>query len=544
MPLCQKLKEKKRTMEAKSRQVLKDSCRYKAGLFGDIMLRYALFHPHHEAFIYGDERLTFEQYNGRVNSLIHALQDMGVKKGDVLGVLSWNCLEYMDVWGAAEKGGFIIAPFNVRLSLNDFEYLINDSEAKVLFVGPEFADAVSTLKTRLPGVKQFISFEVSLPGMKRHADLLAAYPADEPDVEVDDDDRVFICYTSGTTGRPRGALYTHQRFRENAMCRVRGAPMEYGDRGTSLMPLFHIGGITMNASFFYQGVTSVIIKHFDPAAVLETIAKEKITDIALVPTHLSAMLELPDFKSYDVSSIRRICYAGSPMPKELLIRGMETFGLVFFQAYGQTESGPEITFFLEEEHDVLDKSPREQERLISCGRPPLGVHVRIVDEDGNDVSVGEVGEIIVKSRHIMNEYWKRPQETAETIVDGWLHTRDMGRYDEEGYIYMVDRKQDMIVSGGENVYPREVEEVLYKHPAVRECAVFGIPHPKWVEAVHAVVSLKKGASATPDELIEFCKENIARYKAPKSVEIIPELPKGGAGKIIKREMKRKYWAGR
>ncbi|MCJ7655602.1 MAG: long-chain fatty acid--CoA ligase [Dehalococcoidia bacterium] len=531
-------------MKAPSRQILKESCSHRVGLFGDIIHRNALLYPHREAFIFGDQRVTFEQYNERVNGLIHALWDMGMKKGDVLGVLSWNCLEYMDVFGAAEKGGFIIAPFNARLLLNDFDYLINDSEANTLFVGPEFADVVSTLKPRIPKVKHFISFEGSLPGMKCHDYLLASYPTSEPDTEVGDEDGLFICYTSGTTGRPRGAFYTRQRFREDIICHAIEVPIGPDDKGISLMPLFHIGGIEINASFIYQAATTVIMKFFDPKALLGEIEKEKITNVALVPTHLAAMLDLPDFKKYDTGTIRRIYYAGSPMPKELLLRGMEVFGPVFFQGYGQTESGPGITYLKEKEHDVLGKSPREERRLLSCGRPGFVVHVRIVDENGADVSVGDIGEIIVMSRHIMNEYWKKPQETKKTIVDGWLHTGDMGRYDEDGYIYIVDRKQDMIVSGGENIYPREVEEVLYQHPAVLECAVFSIPDPKWVESVHAAVSLKKGATVTPEELIGFCKKNIARYKAPKSIEIMPEIPKGATGKILKREMKDKYWSGR
>jgi len=531
-------------MKAKSRQVLKESCSHRVGLFGDIICRNAWFYPNREAFIFGDQRVTFEQYNERVNSLVHALHDMGVKEGDVLGVLSWNCLEYMDVFGAAEKGGFIVAPFNPRLSLSDFEYLINDSEANTLFVGPELADVVNTLKSSIYKVKHFISLESSLPDMKRHADLLASYPISEPDTKVEDEDLLFIWYTSGTTGRPRGALYNHGRFREEMMCLAREVPIGPDDKCIALMPLFHSGGIALNSYFFHQGATNVNIKSFDPKALLVLIDKEKITNLGLVPTHLSAMLDLPGLESYDVSSIRRIYYAASPMPKELLVRGIEKFGMVFYQAYGQAESGPEITNLKEKEHDVLGKSPREQQRLLSCGRPALGVHVRIVDENGTDVSVGDIGEIIVMSRHIMKEYWKRPQETAETIVDGWLHTGDMGSYDEDGYIYIVDRRKDMIISGGEHIYPREVEEVLYQHPAVLECAVFGIPDPKWVESVHAVVSLKKGAMAIPEELMEFCKNNMARYKAPKSLEIMPEIPKGATGKILKREIKDKYWTGR
>jgi len=531
-------------MKAQSKQILKESCSHRVGLFGDIIYRNAWFYPSRDAFIFGEQRVTFEQYNARVNSLVHALSDMGVKKGDVLGVLSWNCLEYLDVFGAAEKGGFIVAPFNPRLSLSDFEYLINDSEASTLFVGPEFADTTNTLKPQIPEVKYLISFEGSLPGMKRHADLLASYPTSEPDTEVDDEDLLFIWYTSGTTGRPRGALYNHGRFREEMMCLAREAPIGPDDKCIAMMPLFHSGGIALNSYFFYQGATTVNMKSFDSKALLSTIEREKITNLGMVPTHLSAMLDLPDLGSYDVSSIRRIYYAASPMPKELLIRGIEKFGMVFYQAYGQAESGPEITNLKEKEHDVLDKSSREQQRLLSCGRPALGVHVRILDENGADVSVGDVGEIVVMSRHIMKEYWKKPQETKKAITDGWLHTGDMGRYDEDGYIYIVDRKQDMIISGGEHIYPREVEEVLYQHPAVLECAVFGIPDPKWVEVAHAAVSLKKGATATPEELIEFCKKNIARYKAPKSIELMPEIPKGATSKILKREMRSKYWPGR
>ncbi len=520
--------------------ILKASSRYKEGLLGDIILRNASFFPDRVAFIYGEQRITFGQYNKRVNSLIHALHDLGVKKGEVLGILSWNCMAYTYPFGAAEKGGFIVAPFNVRLSENEIDYLINDSEATVLFVGAEFGDLVDTLRHRIPRVKHLISLEGSLPGMESLANLLERYPTHEPDVHVDDDDPLFICYTSGTTGQPRGALYTHRGHRENAICHALEVPIGYEDRGISLMPLFHIGGIAIQSYLFYQAVTAVMTKSFDPKATMELIEKERITNIIVVPTHLTAMLDHPDFNKYDLSSLRRIYYAGSPMPTELLRRGMKAFGSVFFQGYGQTESGPEIAYLKEKDHEVLG-DPEKEKRLLSCGYPVVGVHVRIVDGERNDVPPGEVGEIIVKSRHIMHEYWKKPEETQKTIVNGWLHTGDLGYYDEDGYIYIVDRKKDMIISGGENIYPREVEEVLYRHPAVSECAVFGIPDPKWVEAVHAVISLKEGAAATPEELIEFCKKNMARYKAPKSIEMVDEIPKSGTGKILKKEMRKKYW---
>jgi long-chain acyl-CoA synthetase len=531
-------------MSTNSQFVLKDSCQNTAGLFGDIIYRNAWFYPDREAFIFGDRRTTFKQYNHRVNSLIHSLRDMGLKKGDIIGVLSWNCQEFMDVYGACEKAGFVIAPFSARLSAGDFNYLIKDSEAAALFVGSEFTEMIDSLMPDIKTVKHIISMESPFPGMISHEDLLGSYPTTEPDINVGDQDKLFIWYTSGTTGRPRGALYTHERFRDEMMCLAREVPIGPYDKCISLLALFHSGGIALNHYYFYQGATTVHMKTFDAAEMFKIIDSEKITNISLVPTHLSAMLDVPDRDRYDVSSVRRIYYAGSPMPKELLIRGIEKFGLVFYQAYGLTETGPDISSLKEREHDVLNKSPREQQRLLSCGRPSLGVHVRIVDEKGRDVTTGELGEIIAKSRHLTVEYWKKPVETKKAIIDGWFHTGDIGRYDEDGYIYIVDRKKDMIVSGGENIFPREIEEVLYRHPAVLECAVFGIPDPKWVESVHAVVSLRTGTTASAKELIDFCKENMARYKAPKSVEIIPKLPKGATGKIQKRDMKSKYWDNR
>jgi len=282
-------------------------------------------------------------------------------------------------------------------------------------------------------------------------------------------------------------------------------------------------------------------RSFDPAATLQAVQDERATDIDIVATHLVAMLALPDLKKYDLSSLKRMWYAASPMPVEVLRKGMETWGPIFAQGYGQTETGPEITDLPREDLKVLEASPEEQKILASAGRPSVGCHVRIVDEEKNDVGPGELGEIIVKSKHLMIEYWNMPDDTAETLVDGWVYTGDVGYYDEKGYVYIVDRRKDMIVSGGENIYPREVEEVLYSHPAVSEAAVIGIPDPYWVEKVHAVITLNEGASVTADELINFCKEKMARFKAPKSVEFVDALPKNPSGKILKRELRDKYW---
>jgi long-chain acyl-CoA synthetase len=520
--------------------VLKELSRYKIGTYADIIYRNALIYPDREAFICGSERVTFGEFNARINSLIHALRSMGVNKGEGIGVLSLNCLEYAEVYGAVLKGGFIVSPFNVRLQANELDHLINYSEVNTLFVSPELAEVANSLRPRLPNVKNYISFDGSVPGMMSHRDLLANYPREEPDVQVAEDDPLFIVYTSGTTGLPRGALYTHRAAMDNTRTFVIMKGLQLEDKHITIMPLFHVGGIDNLHAYLYVGGSNVIMKSFDPVATLRTIQEEKATDIQVVPTHLAAILALPDFDKYDLSSLKRVYYVGSPMPVELLKKGLETWGPVFIQGYGQTESGPNIAALPKEDHKVLDKPDEEQLILASCGRPNIGVHVRIVDDKGNDVEPGEVGEIIVQSKHNMVEYWRKPDDTQDTIIDGWLYTGDMGRYDERGYIYIIDRKKDMIISGGENIYPREVEEVLYRHPAVLEAAVIGIPDPYWVEKVHAVVALKARASVTADELINFCKAELARYKAPKSVEFVEALPKNPSGKILKRELREKY----
>jgi len=527
-----------------TKNILRELCRYNIGTYADVIYRNALLYPDQEAFVYGDTRITFSEFNTRVNKLIHALHEMGVRKGDVLGILSWNCLEYADVYGAAMKGGFIASPFNTRLQANELEYIINYSEANTLFVGHELLEVTNSLRPRLPKVRNFISFESSAPSMTAYDDLLASQQGQEPDVQVGEDDLVCIIYTSGTTGVPRGALYTQRRFIEDSKTLVIDMGLQPGHKRVLITPLFHVAGNTHFRSSLYIGGCNIILKFFDPAATLQIIQNERATHMDFVPTHLVAMLNLPDLNKYDISSMKFLWYGASPMPLEVLKKGMKVFGPIFAQGYGQSESGPAISHLTKEDHNVLDRPEEEQKKLMSAGRPDIGVQVRIVDDEGNDVEPGEVGEITVRSKQIMVEYWHKPDDTLANIVNGWLHTGDMGYYDEEGYIYIVDRKKDMIISGGENVYPREVEEILYRHPAVLEATVIGIPDPYWVERVHAVVVTKKGASTTAEELIAFCKENIAGYKAPKSVEFVDSLPKNPAGKILKRELREKYWEGR
>ncbi len=522
--------------------ILKELSRYSIGTYADIIYRNALLRAEQEVFVYGTQRVTFSQYNKRVNSLIHALTSLGLEKGDGIGLLSWNCLECTDVTGAAMKGGFVISPFNPRMGADELDYIINDSEIRILFVGPELVETVNQIRSRLPRVSHYISLEGKADNMLDHSELLSIHSQEEPPAVVDENDPFILFYTSGTTGVPRGAIYTHYRKLEEARTKAFTIGIQPEHKHIMILPLFHIGGWSHFWAFFCAGACNVIMpqRSFDPAATMQALSDESATDIHIVPTHLVGLLNVPAIDRYNLSKLNRIWYAASPMPLELLRKGIDRFGPIFAQGYGQTESGPDISILSRESHNVVDKSPEEQKVLTSCGQPCLWVHARIVDDNGNDVEPGIVGDIIVQSKSVMVGYWRKPDLTRETIKDGWLHTGDMGYYDEQGYMYIVDRKKDLVISGGENVYPREVEEVLYRHPAVMECAVIGIPDEKWVERVHAVIVLKPGQSATTDDIINFCKDNLARYKAPRSVDFVQSLPKNPQGKILKKELRAKY----
>jgi long-chain acyl-CoA synthetase len=529
----------------KQKLLLQELSRYEIGTYADIIYRNALLYPNEPAFKCRNENVTFLDFNKRVNRLIHALQGTGTNKGSVLGILSWNCLEYTEIYGAAMKAGFIASPFNSRLQEEELEYLINYSETDTLFIDPDFVEMISAMRSRIGKVKQIVVIGNSASGMISYSDLTQPCSGGEPDISLSEDDPVFLFYTSGTTGTPRAALYTQAQAMEDTRKCTAALFLEQADKQIQIMPLFHIGGTKNLWGFYFVGATNVIMpqKSFDPRATLQAIQEERATDIHIVPTHLAAFLDLPEVDQYDLTCMKRMFYAASPMPLESLKKGMEKWGPIFLQGYGATEYGPNVTMLSIKQHGTIPEIQKNQAVLRSAGIPHIGVHVRILDENKDDVEPNVVGEIVVKSKGVMKEWWKNPQETAKTIVNGWVHTGDMGRYDEQGYIYIVDRKKDMIVSGGENIFPREVEEILYAHPNVTEAAVFGIPDPYWVEKVHAVVVLKKGLTATEEELIDYCKEHLARFKAPKSVEFMDGLPKNPTGKILKRQLRTKYWEG-
>lgn len=496
-------------------------------------------YPDKIAFIFENKSYTFKEVNQRINRLINALADLGVGKGDRVGILACNCSQCFEVFGLA-KAGRVCVPLNYRSVGRELAYLINNSEINTLILENEFVDVVSSIRHELDGVRNFICLDAALENMMGYEQLISRFPPNEPTDEVEADDPCVLFYSSGTTGRPKGAIHTHKSL--IAETRVPYRALGSNDIALCVMPFFHVGGSAahMFPAFAY-GATIVIHKKFDETLVLEAIEKEKVTYVFLVPAMIIRLLEHPNLSQYDLSSLRTIAYTGAPMPIEALKRGIGCFGQVFIQMLGQTET-LNLTVLKKEDHK-LEGSPKETKRLESTGKPFREGEIRIVDEQGHDVPIGVPGEIIARSDRMMKGYWKLPKETRETIRDGWLHTGDVGKMDEDGYIYLVDRKKDMIISGGENIYSREVEEVLYMHPAVLEAAVVGVPDEKWGESVKAVVVLKQGAAASEEEIIDFCKGYLASYKKPKSVEFWDNLPKTGSGKIKKNEIREGYWEG-
>jgi long-chain acyl-CoA synthetase len=495
--------------------------------------------PEKIAFIFEGQSYTFKQVNNRINSLVHALTPLGVEKGDRVGILAYNCSQYFEVFGLG-KAGRVCVPLNYRSVGRELVYLINHSGINTLILERSFVDVINPLRHELGAVRSYICLDDGAEDMLGYEELIGSSPPDEPTDDVEENDPCVLFYTSGTTGRPKGAIHTHKSMVAEA--RLSHRHLCPDDVVLCVMPFFHVGGSAAHMiPAFAAGATIVVHKRFDETPVLAAIEKENVTYVFLVPAMILRLLEHPDLNRYDLSSLRAVGYTGAPMPVEALRRGIARLGQVFFQELGQTET-LNMTVLSQEEHKA-EGSAKELKRLESVGKPVGERELRIVDEQGQDVPIGVAGEIVARSDRMMQGYWNLPQDTSTTIRDGWLHTGDVGRMDEDGYVYLVDRKKDMIISGGENIYSREVEEVLYMHPAVLEAAVVGVPDEKWGESVKAVLVLRPGAQAAEEEIIEFCKRHIASYKKPRSVEFWGELPKTGSGKIKKDEIRELYWEG-
>ena len=508
---------------------------------GDMIETNARKFPDQTAFVWQDRQMTHAEFRDRSARLASALARLGMKRQDRVAILSQNRLEFHEVYGAIELSGLIAATVNWRLAVPEMLHIVNDGGATVLIYEADYADAVAEMRPDLKSVEHFVCLDGPTDGATAYEELLATGSADDLPYRSRPEDIVYLIYTSGTTGRPKGVMLTQAA--QVAGAEILGSDQRNGpdDRLLIMMPLFHIGAkIIQNAQHWRAG-TVVLQRGFDPQAVLRTLEEERITVTHMAPTMIQTLLEAPEVSTTDLSHLRMVVYAAAPMPLRVLRRGLELMGPVFQQQFGQTE-GPGTTLLTHQHRP--DGSDRDREILTSVGQASPRVGVRIVDDAGRDLPQGEVGEILLTSPARMKGYWNNHGATLDTLRDGWVHTGDMGRLDAEGFLYLVDRKKDMVISGGENIYSREVEEALNDHPAVYETAVIAVPDDKWGEAVMAIVSLRKDAPApTAEDLIAHCRTRIASYKKPRHVRFVDEIGKLPNGKIDKVTLRRIHGAG-
>ena len=497
------------------------------------------------AMVQGSQTWTYSEFNNRVNRLAKALCTLGVRPGDNVALLMYNGPQMLEAMFAAFKVGCGAVPINFRLHPDEFAFIIDHSEAKVVFISPEFNVVMDDIRTRMPHVRHVITPAGARGEMLDYETVLAGPSVQFQDSAVEPDDVAWLFYTSGTTGQPKGAMLTHQNLLSMSksfyvdMCPGHGsndvilhsAPLSHGSG------LYALPNVGQAAAHIFPESTS-----FDPEAVLGIIEQSRVTNMFASPTMVKRLMDVPQFDAYDLSSLKALIYGGAPMLVEDLVDACSKFGPSLVQLYGQGESPMTITYLPHDDH-VLDGSEAQRKRFISVGVARTNVEVAVFDASGSTVPIGEMGEIVTRSDVVMKGYWMNPEATSATLRDGWLHTGDLGYMDEKGYVFLMARSKDLIISGGENIYAREVEDVLVQHPAVREVAVIGVADLEWGEAVKAVVATERAASVTAAELIAFCKDRIASYKKPKSVDFVDELPKNNYGKIVKKDLRARFGEG-
>jgi long-chain acyl-CoA synthetase len=501
-------------------------------------------YPDNLAFIGHNKQMTFSQINDRANRLANGLLDLGIRKGDRAGILLRNCAQYIETELALSKTGIVRVALNYRLGAQDHEYVLHDSGANVLIFGEEFAGDIASLKGRLNRVEKFICVSQK-SGRPQAADtfdyeaLIAAGPEDDPQIDIAEDDLRALVYTSGTTGNPKGVMISEKAWVTTTInILLNYGPITQRDLILNLQQLSHGAGYFV-LPFFIKGATNAIVE-FEPSLVFETIQKYRVTVLKLVPVMLYKLLAAPDKHAYDLSSLNHIIYGGSPISRERLVEALRFFGQKLSQLYGQAEIPMCISTLSREDHH-LDGSAEDLKRLESAGKPCLNVELKVVDENGVEAGPGQLGEVVARGGHIMQGYWKLPEATAQTLKEGWIYTGDVGYRDSKGFLFLVDRKKDMIISGAFNIYPAEIEKILIKHPAVQEVAVIGVPDEKWGEAVKACVVLKPGAGAAAKDLLDYCKQNGAGFRTPKTVDFLDEIPRNPYGKVDKKSLRQPYW---
>lgn len=508
---------------------------------GQLLSKRAAITPNKEAFVEWERkrRFTFSELNARSNRIANVLLAQGIKPGDRVATLLKNGIEFIESYFAIAKIGAVMVPVNWRLVPAEISYILTDSAATTLIFDADFDDAADELQSGLKGdlpcqywLRCSLGDTTAQSWSQDYDELTSAANENEPVTGACGDDNLFIMYTSGTTGYPKGAVHSHDGMLWSQLTSMSTSDMRGDDRFLLALPMFHVGCLNPTSLLVHRGATGVIMRDLDMPGMFSCIDTQKISIFMAVPALLQFMLHAPERQQCDISSVRWIATGAAPVPVSLLDAWAE-LGVSIHQAYGLTESCGPGTLLLPE--DAASK-------VGSCGRPQMHTEVKIIDGQGNAIPMGsdEPGELLLAGRHMMKEYWNNPKATAETLIDGWLHTGDICTWDAEGFITICDRKKDMVISGGENIYPAELENVLAACPDVQEAAVIGVPSQKWGETPLALVVAAPGASPTAETLKQWCKDNLAGYKVPQLYEIVDNLPRNPSGKLLKPQLREEY----
>jgi fatty-acyl-CoA synthase len=492
----------------------------------------------------GDVRLTYREFGERADRLSNALEELGVARGDRVAWLGYNSHQLLEAFYGVVLLGAVLLPLNIRLTPQEIAFILNDSESVALFYDRDFLPIVEAVRGQAPTIKHFVSLEAD--AALHYEQLLAsAAPDFTPPSDIADDDLAELFYTSGTTANPKGVMMTHRNLYLHALQAMAGLGVKDWNVQLHTIPLFHVNGWGTPHTITCIGARHVVVKKWDPTQVLELIQTEKVTHFSMVPTMATSLVNHPSIGEYDLSSLEFVGIGGAASPVDLIREVEQKLGCRAYGGYGLTETTPVLTFSFIKDHlkDVPDQE--RWRRQAMTGYPLPGVELRIVgpDDDPLPHDGQSVGEIVVRADNVMAGYWKQPDDTAHVMRGGWFHTGDMAVFDEEGYVLIVDRKKDIIISGGENISSLEVEKAVYSHPAVFECAVIAVPDERWGEVPKALVVLKPQESLTEQELIDYCRTVLPGFKVPKSVQFFESLPKGGTGKILKKELREQYWVG-
>ena len=500
--------------------------------------------PDRDALVFEGRRTTFEDLQHRVNRLAAGLRDLGVGPGDRIGIVQVNTDQVVEAYFAAARLDAVFVPLNFRARADEMSFMVSDSAPKVLLAGARYLDLLDGICDDIDSVERRISLDVPRDGWMDYSELIEGAPDDEIWPTSGEDDLAMLLFTSGTTSLPKGVMLSHNSFSSYILSHVTPADPDIAERNLLTVPLYHIAGMQAMISAVYGGRTLIIQRQFDADQWMDLVETERVDRAMMVPTMLKMLMDHENFRKYDMSSLRVITYGAAPMPIEVIRRAIVEFpNAQFINAFGQTETAATITMLPPDDH-VLNGSCEEVERklkrLTSIGKPLDDVEVRIVDEDGADVVMGEIGEIAARGQRLMKGYWGQDAATAETIRGGWLYTGDLGYWDDDGYIFLAGRSKDFIKRGGEMISPEEVEQVLHSHPDIEEAAIIGVPDIDWGERVRAVVVPSPGHAVDEIEVIEYCRQRLASFKKPESVVVVDELPRNPMGKVLKRLLKEEH----